>query len=119
MSPHAHGAAPLPPTPHTPAPHLPAPHSPSPHTPSPVPASGGSTPAPLTGGKKGKRLKFPVGATLPTIAEEFDNLNSYTIDTLKAMAKKENVKALIPSSIKKNKLISILQKHHEQTTSKP
>ena len=107
-----------PPTPYGTSPHTPqsgasahTPHaSPSPHFShsSPIPQSGPSTPA---GKKKGKAL-FP---TLPSITEEYDNLGSLTVKQLKAMAKKENIKAHIPINIKKDKLISLLQNHHAQT----
>ena len=93
-------------SPHTPH----ASPSPSPHVhSSPIPPSNPSTPA---GKKKGKAL-FP---TLPSITEEYNNLGSLTVKQLKAMAKKENIKAHIPLNIKKDKLISLIQNHHAQTT---
>ena len=77
-----------------------------------------TTPFVTPRGKRGKKLKYSDnpegGESLPTIANEIDNLDGYAIDTLKAMAAKENVKAHIPVNIKKHKLVNLLKKHHLQ-----
>ena len=77
-----------------------------------------TTPFVTPRGKRGKKLKYSDnpegGESLPTIANEIDNLDAYAVDTLKAMAAKENVKAHIPVNIKKHKLVNLLKKHHLQ-----
>ena len=67
-------------------------------------------------GKKKKGKALFQGGTLPSIAEEYENLGSLTVKTLKAMAKKEQVKAHIQTNIKKDKLVSVLQNHLAQTS---
>ena len=86
---------------------------PSPHS---IPPSLGSTPMDFSPGKKKKGKAVFQGGTLPSIAEEYENLGSFTVKTLKAMAKKEQVKAHIPTNIKKDKLDSILQNHLAHTS---
>ena len=75
-----------------------------------------TTPFVTPRGKRGKKLNYSdnpeSGETLPTIAEILGELDSYAIDTSKAMASKENVKAHIPSKIKKHKLVNLLKNHH-------
>ena len=70
----------------------------------------------------GKILKYSdnpeKGNSLPTIAEEIDNLDGLAIETLKAMAAKEKVNAHIPSKMKKPKLVNLLRKHHAETLKK-
>ena len=70
-------------------------------------------------GKRGKKLKYSdnpeSGNSLPSIAEEIDNLDGLEIETLKAMAAKEKVNAHIPSKMKKPKLVNLLRKHHAET----